>query len=273
MSQPLTRNSSTEAQSVSGTVTVAIAEGVATVRFAHPKGNSLPAALLARLAEEIRSLGPQPEAKVIVLRSGDTGPFCAGASFDELKAINDPAAGKEFFMGFARVILAMTRCPKFIIARLHGKAVGGGVGLVAASDYAMAVESASLRLSELAVGIGPFVVGPAIERKIGLGGFSAMAIDTEWRSARWAEEFGLYSRVFDSVNALDSGLDLFARKLARANPQAMAKLKSVFWHGTESWERMLEERAEMSGALVTSEFTRAAITAFEGGRGAGDGGR
>ena len=249
-------------QSESGTVTVTATEGVASVRFNHPKGNSLPAALLARLAEEIRRLGTRDDVHVVVLRSSDTGPFCAGASFDELKAIRDSAAGKEFFMGFARVILAMTRCPKLIIARVHGKTVGGGVGLVAASDYAMAVESASLRLSELAVGIGPFVVGPAIERKIGLGGFSAMAIDTDWRTARWAEEFGLYSRVFDSINALDSALELFARKLARTNPEAMAKMKAVFWQGTEHWERLLEERAEMSGALVTSEYTRSAIAAF-----------
>ena len=249
-------------QSESGTVNVTAAEGVATVRFSHPKGNSLPAALLARLADEIRKLGTRDEVHVVVLRSSDAGPFCAGASFDELKAIRDSAAGKEFFMGFARVILAMTRCPKLIIARVHGKTVGGGVGLVAASDYAMAVELASLRLSELAVGIGPFVVGPAIERKIGLGGFSAMAIDTDWRTARWAEEFGLYSRIFDSINALDSALDLFARKLARTNPEAMARMKSVFWQGTEHWERLLEERAEMSGALVTSEYTRSAIAAF-----------
>ena len=248
--------------SESGTVIVTAADGVATVRFNHPKGNSLPAALLARLADEIRRLGTLDDVHVVVLRSSDAGPFCAGASFDELKAIRDSAAGKEFFMGFARVILAMTRCPKLIITRVHGKTVGGGVGLVAASDYAMAIETASLRLSELAVGIGPFVVGPAIERKIGLGGFSAMAIDTDWRSARWAEEFGLYSRVFDSVNALDSALDLFARKLARTNPDAMAKMKAVFWQGTEHWEELLEARAEMSGTLVTSEYTRNAIAAF-----------
>ena len=256
------RNPAVAPQSDSGTVNITAAEGVATVRFSHPKGNSLPAAVLARLANEIRRLGSRDDVHVVVLRSSDAGPFCAGASFDELKAIRDATAGKEFFMGFARVILAMTRCPKLIISRVHGKTVGGGVGLVAASDYAMAVESASLRLSELAVGIGPFVVGPAIERKIGLGGFSAMAIDTDWRNARWAEEFGLYSRVFDSINALDSALDLFARKLARTNPEAMAKMKAVFWQGTEHWERLLEERAEMSGMLVTSEYTRNAIAAF-----------
>ena len=254
---------SSQTAAATGTVQTTLADAIATVRFSHPKGNSLPAALLARLADEIRGLGKRDDLTVIVLRSGDTGPFCAGASFDELKAIQDAAAGKEFFMGFARVILAMTRCPKLIVSRVHGKVVGGGVGLVAASDYAMAVESASLRLSELAVGIGPFVVGPAIERKIGPGGFSSMAIDTDWRNARWGEQAGLYARVFDSIDALDSGLDLFVRKLARSNPQAMAKMKAVFWQGTENWDRLLEERAEMSGALVTSEFTRAAIAAFE----------
>jgi len=256
MASPITVSST-------GNVQTTVTDGIATVRFSHPKGNSLPAALLARLADEIRGLGKREDVTLLVLRSGDTGPFCAGASFDELKAIRDSAAGKEFFMGFARLILAMTRCPKLIISRVHGKVVGGGVGLVAASDYAIAAESASLRLSELAVGIGPFVVGPAIERKIGLGGFGAMAVDTEWRNARWGEEAGLYARVFDSINALDSGLELFARKLARTNPQAMAKMKGVFWQGTEDWDHLLEERAEMSGALVTSEFTRAAIAAFE----------
>ena len=248
-----------------GSVDVTVAEGIATVRFTHPKGNSLPAVLLARLASEIRRVGAADDVRVIVLRSGETGPFCAGASFEELKGIRDAAGGKEFFMGFARVILAMTRCPKIIVARVHGKTVGGGVGLVAASDYTMAVETASVRLSELAIGIGPFVVGPVIERKIGLGGFGAMAIDADWRSARWAEEFGLYSKVFDSVNALDSGLDSFSRKLARSNPQALAQLKAIFWQGTGDWERLLEARAEMSGSLVTSEFTRNAIAAFDQG--------
>ena len=252
-------------QGADGEVDVAIADAIATVRFSHPKGNSLPAALLARLATEFRRLGSRDDVHVIVLRSGESGPFCAGASFDELKSIRDAASGREFFMGFARVILAMTRCPKVIVARVHGKTVGGGVGLVAAADYAMAVESAAIRLSELAVGIGPFVVGPVIERKIGLGGFSAMAIDADWRSARWAEEFGLYSKVFDSVNALDSGLDSFARKVGRSNPQALAQLKSIFWQGTDDWERLLETRAEMSGSLVLSDFTRAAIAAFDQG--------
>lgn len=248
-----------------GDVQVSIADGVATVRFSHPKGNSLPATVLRRLADEIQRLGSAPDAHVILLRSSDAGPFCAGASFDELKAIRDAAGGKEFFMGFARVILAMTRCPKLIVARVHGKAVGGGVGIIAASDYAMAVENSSLRLSELAIGIGPFVVGPVICRKIGLSAFSALAIDADWRSAKWAEEFGLYSKIFDSINALDSGLDTFVRKLARSNPEAMARLKSIFWEGTDDWPRLLEERAELSGQLVLSEHTRQALVEFDRG--------
>ena len=245
----------------SGSVKVAVANGIATVQFNHPKGNSLPASLLARLAAEIRAIGSRDEAQVVVLRSEGSGPFCAGASFDELKAIRDEAAGKEFFMGFARVILAMTRCPKPIVARVHGKAVGGGVGLVAASDYAIATEQSAVRLSELAVGIGPFVVGPAIERKIGLGGFSAIAIDAEWRSAKWAQDVGLYARIVEA-NALDSAVDTFAQRLASSNPQALTKLKAVFWQGTDDWDRLLEERAAMSGALVLSDFTRRAIAAF-----------
>lgn len=248
-----------------GDVDVVIVDTVATVRFSHPKGNSLPAALLGRLASEITRLGTQSDVRVIVLRSGDTGPFCAGASFDELKGIRDAASGKEFFMGFARVILAMTRCPKVIVARVHGKTVGGGVGLVAAADYAMAVESASIRLSELAVGIGPFVVGPVIQQKIGLGGFSAMAIDTDWRSARWAEAAGLYAKIVDGVETLDAEIDSFVRKLVRSNPAALSQLKSIFWQGTDDWERLLESRAEMSGSLVLSDFTRAAIAAFDRG--------
>jgi methylglutaconyl-CoA hydratase len=246
-----------------GTVDLSIAEGVATVRFGHPKGNSLPAALLRRLAESVDALAADPAARVIVLRSEGAGPFCAGASFSELTAIRDAAAGKEFFLGFARLILAMRRCPKFVLARVQGRVVGGGVGIVAASDYAFAHVDASVKLSELAVGIGPFVVGPVIERKIGLAGLQTLAVDAAgFRDAAWAERRGLYSRVHDTLPELDAALDTLAATLARSNPEAMARMKSIFWEGTEHWDRLLEERAEMSGTLVLSEFTRDALAAF-----------
>jgi methylglutaconyl-CoA hydratase len=165
-------------------------------------------------------------------------------------------------MGFARVILAMTQSPKPIVTRVHGKVVGGGVGIVAASDYAMAVEKASLRLSELAIGIGPFVVGPVIEHKTGRAAFGAMAIDADWRDAQWGERHGLYARLFPTVDALDAGVDAFARQLAAANPDAVGRIKRITWSGIETWPRLLEERAALSGALVLSDYTRNALAAF-----------
>jgi methylglutaconyl-CoA hydratase len=200
---------------------------------------------------------------VLVLQSGGTGPFCAGASFDELTSITDTAQGQQFFRGFAGVILAMIRAPQFVISRVHGKAAGGAVGLIAASDFSMAVEKASAKLSELAVGIGPFVVGPVIEKKIGLAGFSQMAVDADWRDAAWCERHGLYARVYPDVAALDGGIDALAKTLATSNPEAMAQLKRVFWAGTEQWDTLLAERAAMSGTLVLSDFTRQAIGAFK----------
>ena len=255
-------NIRTSAVGSAGDVTLEIANGIATVTFGHPKGNSLPGELLKLLAAQIAAAGADPRARVIVLRSEGTGPFCAGASFDELAAIADAETGKEFFSGFARVILAMMRAPKFIVTRVHGKVAGGGVGLVAASDFSVAVGSASAKLSELAVGIGPFVVGPAIERKIGLAAFSAMSVDADWRDASWCERHGLYSRVYADPSAMEAGLDALAATLANANPAAMAQLKQVFWAGTDEWDLMLTERAEMSGTLVLGEFTRKAIAAF-----------
>ena len=245
-----------------GTVSSIVANRIADVSFGHPKGNSLPATVLRDLAQEIATVGERDDVRVILLRSYGTGPFCAGASFDELVAIADPAAGKEFFMGFARVILAMTRCPKPIVTRVHGKVVGGGVGIVAASDYAIASGRASVRLSELAVGIGPFVVGPVIEHKIGRGAFSAMALDADWRDAAWGGQHGLYAKVFDTPAELEASVEAFVTQLVTANPEAAAQIKRITWAGTESWEQLLEERAGMSGRMVLSEYTRSAIDRF-----------
>jgi methylglutaconyl-CoA hydratase len=248
-----------------GLVTTETRDGIATVRFGHPKGNSLPGAILRDLADHVRRAGEDPEARVIVLRSGGDGPFCAGASFDELVAIDGPARGREFFSGFAGVILAMIRAPKFVLARVHGKTTGGGVGLVAAADQAIATTGAALKLSELAIGIGPFVVGPVIEKKIGTAAFGAMAVDADWRDASWALQHGLYTRLVDHASELDDIVGALARRLAGYNPEAMAEIKRVVWSGTEHWDALLAERAEISGRLVLSDFTRAAIAKFKAG--------
>lgn len=246
-----------------GTVAVELRDAIAIVRFGHPKSNSLPGALLQKLADEIGRIAANSGVKVIVLRSEGSGAFCAGASFDELKAIADASSGREFFSGFAKVILAMIHAPQFVIARVQGKVTGGGVGLVAASDYSVAVRDASIKLSELAVGIGPFVIGPVVERRIGRGPFQAMSIDADWRDASWCERHGLYSRVVDDANGLDEAVDKLMSFLSAANPEAIRQLKHVFWDDVGGWPELLERRAAISGALALSTHTRAAIERFE----------
>jgi methylglutaconyl-CoA hydratase len=246
-----------------GTISTHIASGIGRIEFHHPKGNSLPGALLRELAATVARVAAKPAVRVLLLSSGGSGPYCAGASFDELVAIQTPEQGHEFFSGFSRVILAMLRAPKFVLTRVHGRAAGGAVGLIAASDLSFAVSAASAKLSELAIGIGPFVVGPVIEKKIGLSAFSAMAVDADWRDAAWGERHGLYSRLFDDAPTMDAAIELELTKLAACNPEAMAQLKRVFWAGTDHWDTLLSERANMSGTMVLSEFTRNAIASFK----------
>ncbi len=245
-------------------ITLTNENNISTIEFFHPKGNSFPSSQLKRLAEMFDEAGQAPNTNVIILRSRGDGAFCAGASFDELIEIKDYNEGKEFFMGFARVINTMRRCPKLIIARVQGKVVGGGVGLASTADYTLATKNAAVKLSELALGIGPFVVGPAVERKIGYPAFSALAIDARsWRSAKWARRNGLYMDIFDSVKELDKAVYKLADDLSKSSPDAMAALKQVLWVGTDHWEQLLEERAEISGQLVLSEFTREFISNFK----------
>lgn len=247
-----------------GYVRSEIEHGIATIEFFHPASNSLPGAILNDLAKTINDIGIDNRVKVIILKSAGEKAFCAGASFDELIAINDEATGKIFFSGFANVINAMRKCHKLIIGRIHGKAVGGGVGLASAVDYAIATEEASIKLSELAVGIGPFVVGPAVQRKVGLSCFSQLAIDaTEWRSAEWAKKHGLYAELHNTIEEMDEAIRSLAERLAVSSPEAMWELKKIFWQGTEQWDILLNDRATISGRLVLSDFTRNAINKFK----------
>ena len=238
--------------------------GIGTIEFFHPQSNSLPGHILAELASTITKAGKDDNIKVIILKSAGERAFCAGASFDELVAIDTPENGKKFFSGFANVINAARKCPKFIIGRVQGKAVGGGVGMASATDYCFATKFASAKLSELAIGIGPFVVGPAVERKIGTSAFSAMTINpTKWFDAEWAREKGLYTEIFDSVEEMDIEIEKLATTLSNSNPEAMEGLKKVMWQGTDHWDTLLMERALSSGTLVLSDFTRNAIAKFK----------
>lgn len=241
-----------------------IKEGVGIIEFFHPNHNAMPSANLKKLEETILEAGHNPEVKVIVLQSGGDRTFCAGASFKELIAIEDEVSGKYFFSGFAAVINAMRTCSKIIIGRVQGKAVGGGVGLAAATDYCLATKHAAIKLSELSIGIGPFVIEPAVTRKIGVSAFSQMTLDAgTFFTAEYAKNQGLYADIFDTSALLDEAVMDLARKLSEYNPQALAELKAVLWKGTEHWVDLLNERAAISGRLVLSDFTKSVLSKFK----------
>ena len=237
---------------------------ITSIEFFHPQSNSLPSNILNDLAKEIHSAGNDDDTRVIILRSAGDKAFCAGALYDELVSITAKEQGMEFFNGFAHIINAMRKCPQFIIARIQGKCVGGGVGLAAAADYVIALEGADIKLSELTIGIGPFVVGPAIERKIGISSFSQLAIDAAlWRSADWARKKGLYAELHPTIEGMDESIQRLATHLSHSNPQAMKEMKKIFWKGTEDWDKLLSERAAISGSLILSDFAKSAIQSFK----------
>ncbi len=248
-----------------GTISTIIDENkIATVSFSHPASNSFPSNLLQKLTSEIIHLSTLETVSIIILQSEGTGAFCAGASFDELLSISNEKEGDMFFSGFANVINAMRQCSKLIVGRIQGKAVGGGVGLAAACDYVFATQKSDIKLSEIAIGIGPFVIEPAVSRKIGKTAFTEITLTpTEWKSAKWAQEKGLFTEVFETIDLLDENLKNFTISLSKYNPEALSEIKKVFWEGTNHWTDLLYERAAISGKLILSEHTKQALQKFK----------
>ena len=247
-----------------GSLFTTIKNNIATITFGHPASNSFPSELLERLTNELISVGKNSSVAIIILKSQGEKAFCAGASFDELMAISSLKEGTQFFLGFANVINAMRTCEKLIIGCLQGKTVGGGVGLAAACDYVLATNQAAIKLSEFTIGIGPFVIEPAVKRKIGVSGVAELTLDaTSWKTAYWAKEKGLYAKVFETMNELDAALETLSLQLALYNPDALLKMKKTLWQGTENWNTLLAERAAVSGELVVSEFTKKALQKFK----------
>ncbi|MCB0310455.1 MAG: enoyl-CoA hydratase/isomerase family protein [Bdellovibrionales bacterium] len=246
----------------SGSLNLGVDEGKAILTFSHPKSNCLPGDLLRKLAAEINHLSENEDVRVIQLQSAGERAFCAGASFDEIKAVRTLEQSKYFFSGFAEVIRAMRACRKLIVTRVQGKAAGGAVGLIAASDYALATQQGAVRLSELALGIGPFIIGPAVLRKVGRAAFGELAVSAEWRDANWAKQRGLYAGVFDDTAQLDSQVDALVDRLAKSNPPALENLKRVLWEGTEDWEQLLDRRVEVTSRLALGEFVQQKIASF-----------
>lgn len=247
-----------------GSLHTTVTNGIAHLQFGHPASNSFPSELLDRLAKEFQKLSEDDSVKVILLKSEGEKAFCAGASFDELVAIETMQEGKLFFAGFAKVLNAMRKCTKLIVGRIQGKTVGGGVGLIAACDYALATDAAAIKLSEISIGIGPFVIAPAVERKIGIGALGELSLAAhEWKNAYWAKDKGLYARVFENLKDLDKELEVFTEKLASYNPDALYEMKKMLWKNTNHWEELLAERAAISGELVLSDFTKKALSKYK----------
>lgn len=242
-----------------GSLSVSIENKIATITFEHPASNSFPSDLLQKLTAELNTISTNSNVNVIILQSeGKT--FCAGASFDELLSITNLKDGKKFFSGFADVINAMRKCSKIIIGKVQGKAVGGGVGLIAACDFAFAYQDAAVKLSEIAIGIGPFVIEPAVSRKIGKNAMTEMTLQPNvWQTADWAVAKGLYADLFDSMAEVNQATQHLAERLASYNPEALSEMKKVFWEGTEHWDKLLYERAAISGKLVLSDFAKEAL--------------
>ena len=245
---------------MAGSIFTHIDHYIATVTFSHPKSNSFPSELLQKLVDTFKRLSEDDNVKVIVLQSEGTKAFCAGASFDELLAVNDAASGKTFFSGFANLINSMRKCSKLIIGRVHGKSVGGGVGIAAACDYCFATEASDIKLSELSIGIGPFVIAPALERKMGISALSTLSLEAKsWKTAYWAEKNGLFNTVFENTRDLDNGIDILTHQLSQYNPEALLEMKKILWEGTAHWDELLTQRAEITGKLVLSDFTKEAL--------------
>lgn len=246
----------------SGHIHTQVENHIATITFSHQASNSFPSSLLQKLVEEINQISTQDTIHVVVLQSeGKT--FCAGASFDELLAIEDFETGKNFFSGFAHVINAIRLSPKLFIARVQGKAVGGGVGLIAACDMAFATPESAIKLSEIAIGIGPFVIEPVVSKKIGSTDMAQLTLaPTEWKPAAWAFEKGLYNAIV-SQEELNETVINKAKELAAYNPEALQEIKQLFWQNTSHWDTLLIERAAISGRLVLSDFTKNALNQFK----------
>lgn len=240
-------------------VTSEIKSNIAEITFGTPKSNSLPSEILEKLAQTILDEAAKENVSLILLKSEGEKAFCAGASFDELLDINDLETSKHFFGGFAKVLNAMRTCRKIVVVRVQGKTTGGGVGIACAADYCFATKDAGLALPELNLGIGPFVIGPFVERKIGKSQFTAMSLDTEFRNANWAKDNHIYHQVFDSITEMDFEIQKFLEKLSAKSTDALALIKKVSWEGTEHFAELMPERILMSASLLLEDSTKANI--------------
>ncbi len=239
-----------------GFVTSEIKNNISEITFGTPKSNSLPGEILEKLAQTILECGKDQNVKAILLQSEGEKSFCAGASFDELLEIEELEKSKIFFGGFAKVLNAMRSCGKLVIVRVQGKTTGGGVGIACAADYCFGTTDSALALTELNLGIGPFVIGPFVERKIGKSAYSAMSIDADFRSAEWCERHDIYQSVSENIPEMDSKIEKFLEVLSNRSSDALALIKKVSWEGTEHFDQLMPERILMSASLILEDSAK-----------------
>ncbi len=239
-----------------GFVNQEIKNNISEITFGTQKSNSLPGEILELLAETILESGKDQSVKAILLKSEGEKAFCAGASFDELLEIEELEKSKIFFGGFAKVLNAMRSCGKLVIVRVQGKTTGGGVGIACAADYCFATKDSAMALTELNLGIGPFVIGPFVERKVGKSAYSAMSIDADFRSADWCEKHDVYHSVSENISEMDEEIKAFMEKLSTRSSEALALIKKVSWEGTEHFAQLMPERILMSASLILEDSAK-----------------
>lgn len=239
-----------------GFVTQELKNNIAEITFGTPKSNALPGEILEKLAQTIIESGKDENVKAILLKSEGEKAFCAGASFDELLEIEELEKSKIFFGGFAKVLNAMRNCGKLVVVRVQGKTTGGGVGIACAADYCFATKDAAMALTELNLGIGPFVIGPYVERKIGKSAYGAMSIDADFRSADWCEKHDVYHSVSENIQEMDEKIAAFMNKLSERSAEALALIKKVSWEGSEHFDQLMPERILMSASLILEDSAK-----------------
>ncbi|MEY7971230.1 enoyl-CoA hydratase family protein [Saccharomonospora xinjiangensis] len=235
------------------------AAGVATITLDSPHNrNALSAQLRSELAAGLDRAIDDDAVRVIVL--SHTGPvFCAGMDLKEAKGAG---AGQQGVNEFPALLQRLWTSPKPVVAKLAGHARAGGVGLVAATDIAVAAESATFAFTEVRIGVVPAVISVPVLPRLNARAAHELFLTGEKFDARRAGEIGLLNAAVP-VDELDAAVDRYVTSLTLGGPTALAATKNLLQGETartmpETFERMLALSAE----FFASEEGQEGITAF-----------
>ncbi len=202
---------------------------VATVTLNRPDShNAFNPEMIGAITAAFRSLGDNPVVRVIVL-TGRGRSFCAGADVGYMRETADYTFEENVADGQAifDLMQAVDSCPKAVVGRINGAAIGGGAGLTACCDIAIAVERAKFAFSEVRLGIVPAIISPFVVAKIGAANSREMFLTGERFLAPKALEIGLVQQVAADEAALDSAVQERVEQLLMAAPGAQADAKKL----------------------------------------------